>query len=307
MTYLTENLASKGYVVAAIDHADEAFTDGAGFALSFGSTIVHRARDQQFAIAQLVTLAADRSDPLGQSMDANNIGLVGYSMGGFGALATAGAGYDPASPTFKQIPGALMAPIVEGNAGFIASRPKNINALVLLAPWGGQVANRAWSASSLESVKAPTLFVVGDQDEIVDYANGVSHLFKTMTASKRHMLVYQNARHNIGGNPAPEAAQQAFGSLEYFDEPVWRKDRITAINQHFVSAFFDLHLKKETAKAEFLNLTTVKSNDATWSLPFGQSTGAATANGSGESAKYWRGFQRRWAVGLEMHQRAVGQ
>ena len=32
MTYLTENLASKGYVVAAIDHMESTHLDAGGFA-----------------------------------------------------------------------------------------------------------------------------------------------------------------------------------------------------------------------------------------------------------------------------------
>jgi predicted dienelactone hydrolase len=307
MTYLTENLASKGYVVAAIEHEDAAFTDATGFGLSFGSTIVHRARDQQFALAQLLALASSATDPLGRSMDVANIGLIGYSMGGFGALATAGAGYDPTSATFRQIPGALMAPIVHGNPEFSATRPKNIQAVVLMAPWGGQSANRAWTPQALRAVTAPTLFVVGDQDDIVDYADGISYLFQNLKSTSRHLLVYQNARHNVGGNPAPEQARQSFGTYEYFEEPVWRKDRITAINQHFITAFLDAHLKRDKKKLAYLDVPTVKASDGVWSVAFGQSTGSAYAKGVDETAKHWRGFQRRWAVGLELHRKPAGE
>ena len=38
MTYLTENLASKGYVVVAIDHTDSTYTDAGPFA----STLLNR-------------------------------------------------------------------------------------------------------------------------------------------------------------------------------------------------------------------------------------------------------------------------
>lgn len=307
MSYLTENLASKGYVVAAIDHADAPFNDGYGFALSFGSTIVHRARDQQFVLDKIATLAKNESDPLGRIIDLRAIGVIGYSMGGFGALTTAGAGYDAASATFKQIPAPMMAPLTEGNAQFIETRPKNIKALVLIAPWGAQPAQRAWSAKSLQAIQAPTLFVVGDQDDIVEYETGVKHLLQTMTATNRHMLVYQNARHNTGGNPPPVEALGDFTAREYYDEPVWRKDRLNAINQHFISAFLDMNLKGNTGRAAYLDVPTVKSSDASWTVPFGQNTGGTFASGAGDTTKYWRGFQRRWALGLEMHRRKAGE
>ena len=185
MSYLTENLASKGYVVAAIDHADQSFTDGGSFGLSFGSVLIHRARDQQFVLQQLVEMAQNADDAVGRVIDTQNIGVIGYSMGGFGALTTAGAGYEPTSPTFKQLPAEIFAPLAHGNAEYNKTRPANINALVLLAPWGGQPANRAWSVDSLKSIKAPTLLVAGDQDDIVDFKDGVSWIFENLKSSSR--------------------------------------------------------------------------------------------------------------------------
>ncbi len=308
MSYLTENLASKGYVVAAIDHQDAPFTDGGGFALSFGSTVVHRARDQQFVLDHLATLK--KEGVLAPVIDVNKVAVIGYSMGGFGALATAGAGYDAASPTFKQIPAALMAPLTSGNRDFIEKfekRRANIKALVLIAPWGGQPANRAWTSASLQNIKSPTLLITGDEDDIVDYELGIKYLYQSMTSSARHLLVYLQARHNVGGNPAPTAAHRDFSAREYFDEPVWRKDRLNAINQHFVTAFLDLHLKGIAERATYLDTPTVKSSEGKWPVAFGKTTGATTATGTEETTQYWRGFQRRWALGLEMHRRKVGE
>src|SRR5262249_8982610 len=79
---------------------------------------------------------------------------------------------------------------------------------------------------------------------------------------------------------------------EFFDEPVWRKDRITAINQHFISAFLDLTLKGDQAKRAFLHATPEKSNDGQWPVKQGESTGARLSEGG----NYWKGFPRRSAV-----------
>lgn len=46
LTYLTENLASKGYVVVAIDHAESTFRDAAGFT----STLLNRSKDILFVL-----------------------------------------------------------------------------------------------------------------------------------------------------------------------------------------------------------------------------------------------------------------
>ena len=117
--------------------------------------------------------------------------------------------------------------------------------------------------------------------------------------SERCLLVYENARHNVGGNPLPAEAMSTFTTREFFDEPVWRKDRITAINQHFITAFLNLYLKGDETARSYLSVSPAKSNDGQWPLPPGQSAGSAVSKGEG--GKYWKGFQRRWAVGLEMY------
>jgi hypothetical protein len=88
-----------------------------------------------------------------------------------------------------------------------------------------------------------------------------------------------------------------FSTREYFEEPVWRKDRLTAINHHSITAFLDLTLKGDESKRAYLLVAPENSNDGQWPLPPGESAGGKFSDGAG----YWKGFQRRWAVGMEMH------
>jgi dienelactone hydrolase len=259
MSYLAENLASKGYVVAGIDHQDLPFTDAAGFRRSFGLTVATRARDQQAVIAAL-------ADPrFASSVDPNRVALIGYSMGGFGALATAGAGYDPLSPIVRDLPaGALEDQL----AGKRRAEPR-LKALVAIAPWGAQAPHRAWSTDGLKALRVPMLVITGDQDDVSGYRDGIGPLFEAATGTERHLLTYRNARHNVGGNPSPTEAREVFALRELFDEPVWRSDRLNAINQHFVTAFLDLHLKDLRERETFLRAP-------------------------------WPGFQPRWNLGFEM-------
>src|SRR5215475_3895036 len=55
LSYLTENLASKGYVVASIDHTDSV----TGETRAFPSTLLNRAADQLFVIGALEGLAKE--------------------------------------------------------------------------------------------------------------------------------------------------------------------------------------------------------------------------------------------------------
>ncbi|WP_298190011.1 dienelactone hydrolase family protein [Novosphingobium sp.] len=297
MTWLTENLATKGYVVVAIDHADQRVVNPADFPVSFGNVLIHRARDVRFIIDDLTRRAGKASDPLGQAIDANAIGLVGYSMGGFGVLGAAGLDYAPTSPVLAQLPAPardqLLASQAEGKA--LVARIKGV---VALAPFGGSPAVRVWSEATLAAFAKPVLLIDGDQDDIVDAPGGVSWLFAQMAGNQRHFLLYQNARHNVGGNPPPPEADADFSTREYFAEPVWRTERINAINQHFITAFLDLHLKGDEAKRAYLDVTPPLAGDGQWPLVPFQNVGGRPA--SAEQAGFWRGFQQRWALGLEM-------
>ncbi len=282
LTYLTENLASKGYVVAAIDHTDSVF----GQQAAFTSTLLNRSCDQWFTIDALESRAAKADDFLHGLLDASRVAIVGYSMGGYGALASAGAGYSPQGGSARVIPGGYFEPWTAGNAKFEARRRDNLKAMVAISPWGAQPPNNNWDAAGLAGIRVPSLiFIVGNQDDVSGYEQGVKKAFVGAVNSERYMLVYENARHNVGGNPPPPEALANFATRAFFDEPVWRKDRITAINQHFVTAFLDLYLKGDEARHAYLDLP-VKSTEAN---------------------QVWKGFQRRWSLGLEMYRSAAGR
>ena len=87
MSHLGENLASKGYVTVSIDHTDSTYDD----AQAFTSTLYNRPLDQRFVIESMAQMAADDSSFLAGMLDANNTGVVGYSMGGLYQHLFAGA------------------------------------------------------------------------------------------------------------------------------------------------------------------------------------------------------------------------
>lgn len=301
LSRLGEHLASRGYVVAAIDHQDMPFDSVPGFLMSFGNVLIDRSLDQRQVIKHLVDPAFATTERSLAMIDRNRIGLIGYSMGGYGALGTAGAAYDPAGRPFAQLPDVAKAQALKTDKQ-IADRVKS---LVLIAPWGGQPDNRAWAADSLAMMKAPTLLIGGDQDDIVNFREGVRWLFDGLKGSDRYLLTYREARHNIAGNPADLGSSPSAEAIGFTREPVWRQDRLNQINQHFVTAFLDLTLKGELPKRRYLDVPTPVASDGKWPTAFGTPDGGALA-GDGQP-DYWRGFQRRWATGVELHRKPSGQ
>ena len=297
MTYLTANLASKGYVVAAIDHTDSVFDSVRGFE----STLLNRSNDQLFTIDALDQLARQPDNFLRELVDTSKVAIIGYSMGGYGALTSAGAGYSESSSLMKFVPGGYLQDWAADSLKFKELDRSRIKAIVAIAPWGEQPPYQAWDAQGLGAIRIPSLFIAGDHDDVADYANGIKPAFERASHSDRCLLVYENARHNTGANPAPPEAASNFAILQSFEEPSWHKDRITAINQHFITAFLDLYLKGEQDKADYLHVEPAHSNDGKWLVPAGQrDTGAFSTGTDAAGNPFWKGFQRRWALGLEM-------
>ncbi len=300
MSNLGEALATKGYIVASINHDDMPFDSTRTFLVSFGNVLIDRARDQRQVLTAILQRVGAEKGSYAATIDVDHIGLLGYSMGGYGALATAGAQYDATSKTISQLPKAAQAELLATEPG-ISSR---IKALVTLAPWGGQPDNRVWTADALARIKVPVLMIDGDQDDVVNFKQGVTWIFDSLTGTDRRLLVFREARHNIAGNPVPITTKTDFQTLEFFTEPVWRTERMNMINQHFISAFFDLTLKGDQSKAAYLDVPTLNAGDGDWPSPLGEQLGGKMAGA--DQPKYWRGFQRRWALGLEMRRAGAG-
>lgn len=275
MSYLTENLASKGYVVVAIDHAESTRADKAGFA----STLLNRRLDDLFVLDTVAGWAKPGSGHfLAGLVDVDRTALIGYSMGGYGALNTVGAGISAAAVAFG--PAGKLAVNAQGNAEYEARRDARIKAVVAFAPWGG--AHHIWDPAGLAGVRTPTLFVSGDQDDVAGYRDGVQPLFEGTVHAERWLLTYRNARHNVAPNP-PSPAAAAAGDADFlaYAEPAWDSRRINNINQHFVTAFLGIQLKGAPLQA-YLDLPPL-ANDGTIR----------------PDAGLWKGFKKRTAVGLE--------
>ncbi|MGR3809765.1 alpha/beta hydrolase family protein [Jiulongibacter sp. NS-SX5] len=247
MTYLTENLASKGYVVAAIDHKESTFRDAA----SFTSTLINRSPDIRFVLEQMKETVGEAAF-LKERIDKENLAIIGYSMGGYGVLNVAGGAYSKMfNQGFKQFSGGtdLLSPLVEGNENLKAV-PEGLKAVVAMAPWGKE--RMVWSAESIKGLQTPTLFIAGDKDDISGYEKGIKAIFDEAINAERYLLTYANARHNVAPNPPPAATLQPglhFDEYYRYAEPSWDMRKINNINQHFITAFLDARLKaKDTSE-----------------------------------------------------------
>ena len=287
MTWITENLASKGYVVAAIHHDDPPITNAAEFV----EPVLRRPLDIAFVASMLQRTLAAR-----HWIDPRRTALIGYSMGGYGVLTAAGAELDPQGPLAKAVPGGLLLPYCRGGALRRALRVAHLRAVVAISPAGGQPWN-AWGAHGLAAIRTPLLLINGNRDRTVGYRRAGLRVFEEAIHARRYLLTFEEAGHDIGLDPAPPQMRGSLWNLAWFQDPVWSTERVNAINAHFITAFLDLYVKGESRYADYLNVRVAHAGRGVW--PHDRDPYGAYSPGTGDIT-IWKGFQRSFAVGLEL-------
>jgi predicted dienelactone hydrolase len=294
-TWLTENLASKGYVVAGIHHVDpDPYTVSAD---KRAAPNHDRPQDIAYVTAQLRAT-------LGAQIDPAQVALIGYSQGGYGVLTAGGASLDPEGPNMALVAGGWLKKHARGTAGAAEIVVPGVKAIVALAPAGG-LPRSAWGPEGLAAITAPMLLIQGDADPTVDYKTGALAVFAGAVHSDRYLLTYKQAGHNVALNLAPAQMRSSAWDRDWFEDPIWRPDRLNAINLHFITAFLALHLRGEVARAAYLNVPVENSDDGVWKAPDGTPWGAYSPGGDGVTL--WKGFQRRHARGMELRHLGVGR
>ncbi len=293
MAHLGENLASKGYVVASIDHPQSAYSDQGPFT----ATLYHRPRDQRFVLDRLATLTS----PHGDIIDAGRTAVIGYSMGGYGALILSGAGVTGEAVDASFAPsGGLLAIHQAGSKSLAALTDPRVRAVVAIAPWGRNT--DLWNAEGLSGIPIPLMLVAGSVDDVSRY-DAIRRIFAETTGTTRHLLTFDNANHNAGAPiPAPAESWKPVVSLgfvpfDHYTDPVWDSVRMNNVTQHFVTAFLDLHLKDETARADYLRLVPKSVDGVDLRDDRGHPMPGHT---------YWKGFPPRTAVGLRFETLEAG-
>ncbi len=248
MSYLTEHLASRGYVVAAIDHTGSTYTDISQ--ASYISSLVDRPLDLLFSIDAVAKNISNA--------DANNVGLMGYSYGGYSVLNASGIGLDKANleayckasnnegpcfalPFFDGIAAARGAAVVKPDP--------RIKAVFAMAPYG-----IPWlSPAQLKSSKIPLFLACGEQDDIATYKRDAKTAFQASGANPKYLLTLEGASHNPWTNAPPEAARAKWEDFERWFEPVWDRERANDITKHFATAFLAQHLKADKSAEMYLS------------------------------------------------------
>jgi len=299
LSHLTENLASKGYVVASIDHKDSTYDDQKAFA----STLYNRPFDVLSVLNELQRLGRKESATVWRGLiDASRTGVVGYSMGGYGVVNLIGGGFAKGVEARETSPpNGLLAERGASNPEYLKSMDPRVKAAIAIAPWGME--QGYWDGEGLKGIATPVLFVGGSADDVSGYEKGTRAIFQAATNADRYLLTFLNANHNAGAPiPAPEETYVSKDGrppgFTHYNDAVWDTVRMNNILDHFATAYFDWHLKEDAGRQAYLELIP-NGKDGVFALDKdGKPTAAHT---------YWKGFTRRTAVGLVLEHLTAGR
>ena len=283
LSWLGENLASKGYVVIAIRHRDPDISDTA----KTPATLIRRPLDITYVLRRL------RAGLLGGLTDTSRIALAGYSFGGYGALTVAGGALDGSSAAVRRLPAALVERYTGGGADAAAIHDSAIKAVVAIAPAGG-APWAAWGGSGLSSIHAPLFIVAGTSDRTVGYDPGPASIFREATGADRYLLALKGAGHAIGTNPPPAEMRANLWDFDWFEDRLWRKERVNGVALHFITAFLDLNLKGDKSRIAYFAVPSEESDGAKWAS---DAKGYAPISKGGDNPT-WKGFIKDHQDGL---------
>ena len=290
LSWLGENLASKGYVVVAPDFRDPPITIRTAAAAA--GPLARRPLDIAFVAAEAQRRARAGLGPFATA-DADRTVLIGYSMGGYGVLTAAGAPLDSALAGATRD---VLAPYVANGPRAGELKVAGLKAVVAISPPMALRGTNMWASPGVAAIRAPTLFIVGSQDHVVGYDPGVRTLFAQEIHAPRYLLTFREAAHSIALIGAPPEMRGSFWDMDWFEDAVWRKDRLMAIETHFITAFLDRYVKDDQAKAAYIDGLTPDSNDGRWAgAPPGRYAGYSPGP---PAATLWKGFQPNKASGM---------
>jgi predicted dienelactone hydrolase len=247
MSYLTEHLASRGLVVAAIDHTGSTYDDLTPE--SYVSSIVDRPLDILFsmdAVASEITNA-----------DSSNVALMGYSYGGYSSLNAAGVGLDKTNleayvqASSNEGPGFVLPffdDLIKARGKEVIKPDPRVKAVFVMAPYG-----IPWlSPAQFSSMNLPLFVACGRNDDVALYERDAAMAFKLSGAKPKYLLTLEAALHNPFTNNPPIEARANFKDFERWFEPVWDMERLNDITKHFATAFLSQSLYHDETAAHYL-------------------------------------------------------
>jgi len=265
--FLTEHLASYGFVVIAPDHPGNTVLDALQTPDAFGAGIIESFAYRPLDIIRVLDFAEALNAPAGDLagvIDLEHIAAAGHSFGGFTVLAVAGgqtnftALADWCSDAGEEASGIVCE--LDSNTQLIAdlrgatlgadgllppTTDPRLDAFILMAPASGPT----FDPASLAEIGLPGLILVGSADAVTPPERDAYLIFERLQAGEKYLADLQNGGHYLFVDECSELAV-AFGLYPRCSDLVWDMARAHDLINHFATAFLLDVLKDEPALQE---------------------------------------------------------
>lgn len=279
--YLQEHLASWGFVVVTVDHFGTALIDTLKIAseadwntfmnVNVFFSHVNRPTDIRRIIGYAENLTAPGGD-LANTIDTDHVAVTGHSIGGWTALAAAGARMhfnlfqdwcaqgNYASLIITMVCGmSAEGTLVENEQQLIEAAGIDIQPGELWPSLGDPRVVAAMPISpggvltfgddGLEAVQVPTMILFGSADATAIPEYNAYRVYEHLASAQKSMVIFENGGHTmfVQCSPAWEGA-----GFEGCSDPVWDIDRAHDLTNHFATAFLLAVLKSDKDAAAAL-------------------------------------------------------
>lgn len=276
--FLTEHLASYGFVVVAADHPGNTLFDAILDSDNFVDNMVDNFALRPLDVLRQIDFMDELAGPgaiFDGVVDMQRIAVSGHSFGGYTALSVGGAQLDfdtfdawcANPPDFNQdlepfgvrpLLDDQVADIVEQTCWLQDRTDRMAELRGLDAPPDGLwpattdpriravVLMAPWNAplfgeTGMASVTAPTLILVGSDDGATYPQRDAVPIFRAVNSASKALVIFDNADHYIFVDECPDEIL-AFGLYDMCSDPVWDMDRVHDLINHYATAFLRAHL-----------------------------------------------------------------
>jgi predicted dienelactone hydrolase len=259
--FLTEHLASYGFVVMAVDHT--------------GDTIVNMAEEDSFIrshatrpsdITRVIDFAEDTTAAGGELetlIDLEHVAVMGQSSGAFTTFLAAGAqrdfgalnAYCEDNPDDFFVCGQLkgqeetLAALLGLNEVPEDLWPSvgdpRVDAIVPMAPGNAVI----FGPRGLAAIQVPALIMIGTLDANLPYESFGPPTYEAISGEPKALVTFHGGGHMLFTNACSASPWMIEAGWWFFcSDPVWDLDRSHDLTNHFVTAFL-LDVLKGDAEA----------------------------------------------------------